>query len=480
MKELPDDELDKLFRKSSEEFDPYYEPDDWNALSKRLDREEGKDPLGWLRKWWPLGVLALLVPVGLGYYWFKSFESGAIFGDKKPKIAIVNKPKVESITGTGQAVSKPEKRNGIIQLEGEQKLEGEQTHEIADPLERGVLTSGQHNGGKDRSGINSFRKLGGRFKAEAVAPESETLHEIVSTTLPGEKPRIEVQSNRLILKTDSDVGQGKAVSVSGMDDPSLNTFTTEKTAEYTLALVEPDEKTGFSVSSMNPRPFRQNEGLALPDIELQESVLPTEAESQRDISPKLAIRFGYSPDLTTVGLKNFSKPGSAVSLMVEYALLRRLYVQVGVVRSVKDYKANAGAYELKKYVTDINTPYGVDGVCTMIEVPVGFRYDLVQNERSRVFAGAGLASYYVQKEKYSYKYSDYVHGQMLSWKGKTGWFWLSHSSVSAGYEYRISNKLSLLAEPYIRIPLKGVGYGKVNLVTTGMWLSMRYTPVFNK
>jgi hypothetical protein len=247
-----------------------------------------------------------------------------------------------------------------------------------------------------------------------------------------------------------------------------------------VAEMQQGRSSADGVDFINPLPFTKNEGLALPDIDSPETVPPLERQKQRDISPKMAIRFGYSPDLTTVGLKNFSKPGSAVSMMIEYALLRKLYLQAGVVRSVKDYSAGAGEYKLNKYVTNINTPYGVDGTCTMIEIPMGFRYDLVQNERSRIFGGAGFASYYVQKEKYEYKYSDYVYGQVPGWKGKTGWFWLSHSTLSAGYEHRISNKLSLLAEPYIRIPLKGVGYGKVKLVTTGMWLSLRYTPVFNK
>jgi hypothetical protein len=45
MIELPDDELDKLFRKSSEEFDPHFDPEDWNSLKKRLD-ETGRENSG--------------------------------------------------------------------------------------------------------------------------------------------------------------------------------------------------------------------------------------------------------------------------------------------------------------------------------------------------------------------------------------------------------------------------------------------------
>ena len=69
MTELPDDELDKLFRKSSEEFDPTYEPEDWDALSKRLDQADGKKPAGWWWKWVPLGLLVFFIPAGLMMYY---------------------------------------------------------------------------------------------------------------------------------------------------------------------------------------------------------------------------------------------------------------------------------------------------------------------------------------------------------------------------------------------------------------------------
>ena len=122
----------------------------------------------------------------------------------------------------------------------------------------------------------------------------------------------------------------------------------------------------------------------------------------------------------------------------------------------------------------------VDGICKVLEVPLNIRYDIALGERSRWFASGGFSSYHMNSEKYNYHFEDENDPSIWyrSWKGKTGWYWLSHANVSAGYEYRISRKLSLLAEPSIRMPLKRVGYGKVNLITTGLWLSVRYTPVF--
>ena len=492
MTELPDDELDKLFRKSSEEFDPTYEPADWDALSKRLDQEDGKSPLGWLKKWWPLGMLALLLPMGLGYYWLNNSGSETKDFKQKEKAAEVGK------LVSGNSDKMPANPQPFVKAGDTVKaLQSNRISQNLPPVSKGVEETSKW---KDLTNVDSIvytnryrlsdkntveSRLSSSGKKSQISSDIKKIHAKLENQIAGEdeekstsaqRPERRLGPNSVLSELEG--FKQKSAGVSDINKRVLNTGVDKKASENTSE--EQLSKPAISVSLISPQPFKQNEGLALPDIGLQERTIPSKQDKQRDISPKMAIRFGYSPDLTTVGLKNFSKPGAAVSLMVEYSILRRLYFQIGVVRSVKDYTADAGEYKLSKYVTDINTPYGVDGTCTMIEIPVGFRYDLVQNERSRIFAGAGFASYYVQKEKYDYKYADYVHGQAPGWKGKTGWFWLSHSTVSAGYEHRISNKLSLLAEPYIRIPLKGVGYGKVNLVTTGMWLSLRYTPVFNK
>jgi len=224
-------------------------------------------------------------------------------------------------------------------------------------------------------------------------------------------------------------------------------------------------------------------GISEPVYELPEPPAPPKRSSlSAEGQPLWAVRFGYSPDLSTVGLKDFSKPGTSVSLLVEYSVLPRLYLQSGVVWSRKDYSASAEAYQLpRKYPYPPLALSGINGVCKVLEIPLNVRYDIGLGERSRWFATGGFSSYHMNSEKYKYYYidpNDPNATKWPGWNGKTGWYLLSHANVSAGYEYRISRKLSLLAEPSIRMPLKRVGYGKVNLITTGLWLSVRYTPVF--
>ncbi|MCF2489819.1 porin family protein [Dyadobacter sp. CY347] len=431
MTELPDDELDKLFRKSSEELDPQFDPEDWNSLSKRLDANDGKVAGGWLKKWWPLALMALLIPIALTiHYTSKSPEPEAL------------------------------------------------------PIKREVAGRDLRTGRDVRSGME--KKSNAKEEDKSNVVENNVKDIITDNRVRKTLPRSQSKAGGVYLEPNRSKGEG------GDGAFSINNIAKSKSAKSVMAnnavnedsaeqeISEDQARLLISATALASRTLNWENQPEIPMVTFTPpavSEAPKPEKAEVDYA-KWAVRLGYSPDLSTVGFKNYTKPGTAFSLLVEYGLSSRLYLQAGVVRSVKDYTANAGEYKLPKYVTDINTPYDVDGSCTMFEIPVGLRYNVVRNEQSKWFVGTGVSSYYAQKERYDYNYKDYIHGQKPYWQGKTGWFLLSHINASVGYERTITKKLSLVAEPYIRIPVKGVGYGKVNLTTVGMWISLRYTPAF--
>ena len=474
MIELPDDELDKLFRKSSEEFDPTYEPEDWDALSKRLDQADGKKPAGWWWKWVPLGLLVFFIPAALMMY----YGADKSVSDKNKKVISVSKIKTDKEKQKVEVkelnISNAENQSVINKNTSFPKIKAqhnkEQTARKFEYPETQLFEKEQ---------INKIAKTLPRSRSKAGGVYLEPNR----SKRGGGYGAISLYENEVKQRPFNNISKNQVVEKQSGEKPEATDFSKagQNVSGNEINNVAAQEKgrLSFSVIPLDHLPFTAKSEIQLPEIEQQEQKAAAQENRQRDLSPKMAVRFGYSPDLSTVGFKNYSKPGKAVSLLVEYAVLRKLYIQTGVIGSIKEYRANAGEYELKKYVTDIATPSTIDGICNMIEIPLGVRYDFTQTDRSRWFAGTGFSSYYLKKEKYTYNYVKHVPGSKYNWQGEnTGLALFSHLNLSAGYEYRISNKLSLLAEPYLKVPLKGIGYGKVNLMTTGMWLSVRYTPVF--
>ncbi|MDR6803067.1 hypothetical protein J2Y45_000337 [Dyadobacter sp. BE34] len=532
MIELPDDELDKLFRKSSEELDPTYEPDDWNDLRKRLDKQDGKTPAGWWRKWWPLGVLVLLIPVGIALYSLEGENGGKEEGGRSVALEGENGGKEEG--GRGVALrgenggseegAKDRERtedggsergvveeggvseSGVVEESGRSsEVVGKSAEETT--KKQAIVDNGNPSVDNERklaAGVNEVARNGkADIKNELKTSENEAgkssskseLNAAVGNNGRNPLPRSQSKAGGVFLEPNRSKVEGGDGALSFKNNAKAAGGETSlpqaagrpvATDESVTKADEP-ARTLISASALNSEGLKWNAlqlpGITEPVYELPEPPAPPKRSSMSAEDQSLvAVRFGYSPDLSTVGLKDFSKPGTSVSLLVEYLVLPRLYLQSGAVWSRKDYYAPAEAYQLPK-TAHVYLPKmtGIDGVCKILEVPVNLRYDIALKQRSRWFAGAGFSSYHMNSEKYKYYYvnpNDPNAVKYPGWNGKTGWYWLSHANVSAGYEYRISRKLSLLAEPSIRMPLKRVGYGKVNLITTGLWLSVRYTPVF--
>ena len=118
----------------------------------------------------------------------------------------------------------------------------------------------------------------------------------------------------------------------------------------------------------------------------------------------------------------------------------------------------------------------VDGVCNMVELPINIRYNLNAGAGKKIswFATAGLSTYLMSKEWYSYEYT-YSSGPVMNnaFVYKTPYRnWFSIVNLSLGYEQKLGNIGSLRVEPYLRVPLSGIGTGSLPIMSAGLNLGI--------
>ena len=192
-----------------------------------------------------------------------------------------------------------------------------------------------------------------------------------------------------------------------------------------------------------------------------------------------------SPDLSSVGLKNFARPGTNVGILLEYRLASHWSVQAGVIQSTKVYKARMTDYaEPTDWWKWTVKPESVDGRCNMLDIPINVRYDVFLHPPlngqtpSRWFISGGITTYILRQEDYTYIYADptnpHIYPSNWTKEASTGTFGFSQLNLSGGYERAISRRLSWQVEPFLKAPLRGVGYFKINLLSTGAFFSIRY------
>lgn len=469
MIELPDDELDKLFRKSAEEFDPIFDPQDWNKLRKRLDEEDGHKPgYLWLKRWWPLVLAGLMFLGGTGLY-LGLKKSGEVAGNHN------------SVQGAGSAADK-----AVSALESKKaKPDVAPKSAIA---ETQLLQSA--NTESDIKAIKikprSESKASGVFLESDYSKNKSGAGAILSKSSSGvagkgQKNSVVKGGNKALLNENAPANQ-QALSGDrenrGENPAGISLNQSNKSLNTNAS--QPQVPSIVKITLLDPRPYISDNRLSIggPSIpKVAQSATAPEKEIQaKPVSPKFAIRFGVSPDFSSVKFMKNVGVGGAVSLLGEYAIIPRLYLQAGAVRSLKKYAAGQGDYNWPGNWSQ-PMPESVDAVCKILELPLNLRFDIHSTERNRWFATAGTSSYKMRDEKYDYNYKKHLPGiKYYGWQGETGWYWFSHLNASVGYEYRLKSNLSLMAEPYITVPIKKVGYGEVNLFTTGVWISIRYSP----
>lgn len=123
----------------------------------------------------------------------------------------------------------------------------------------------------------------------------------------------------------------------------------------------------------------------------------------------------------------------------------------------------------------------IDADCKVYEIPLSITYQFNRSEKQGFFGGAAISSLIMKNEDYDYVYNypgqpTYTYRHSVNNENR---HLFSMLTLSGGYQRKLSNTFSIAAEPYIKIPLSGVGLGNVKLSGAGVLFSMQLRP-FNK
>lgn len=179
------------------------------------------------------------------------------------------------------------------------------------------------------------------------------------------------------------------------------------------------------------------------------------------------------PDMATVKFRQWTTPGVNAGLMLGYQITKRLSVESGVLYSSKIYTARPQDYHPKQPIPNYYYLKEVDANCSVIDVPVNLRYDLYRKKQRRIFVSTGLSSFWMKEENYTYKFNWSQPGSNTEVYNQNRHLF-SIWNVSAGYEMPLNNHFSLQAAPFVKLPLSGIGYGRVKLTSTGVLFSLKY------
>lgn len=197
------------------------------------------------------------------------------------------------------------------------------------------------------------------------------------------------------------------------------------------------------------------------------------AKVKRKIPIRLAISAG--PDLNSTTALVGGKTSVAVGIGIEVGLSNKLSVQTGLNYGSKNYDASGYDYTFSNPNVQANIT-NIQALCKVLEIPLKASYNVSDNQSRSIDVNAGLSSYLMLKENYVFQYQPSLNRKdRVSEVNNANQHFFSVLELSATYHIKLkSKKLALGFEPYVKIPLGGIGEGNVRLKSSGVSLKLRY------
>ncbi len=203
------------------------------------------------------------------------------------------------------------------------------------------------------------------------------------------------------------------------------------------------------------------------DSILQKEIPKSETTSEK-LSQGLFGRVLISPDFSSIDFGQSTSPGSNVALLLEYQFLQRWSISSG------------GIWALKKYTSQEATYAGypaneLQGTCQILDVPINLSYYFKSRGKTTAFTSVGVSSYFMLSEEYTYEiqsgYNSNIYSTRIENENNE---WFKILNLSVGIQHQVKHRLYLQIEPFIKVPLDGVGEGNVELSSWGLFFGAKY------
>lgn len=223
-------------------------------------------------------------------------------------------------------------------------------------------------------------------------------------------------------------------------------------------------------------PLKEPEGhgnLVLFEPAAEDSVTKAELKQY-----KFSIGLSYAPDLTSAGFFNRQQLAQSVGIQFYYQLTQKWILQTGINYVKKKYEAEPDNYQPYEDYWQQKTygkvPDDIYGNCSVIDVPVNITYKWSDSGRLSFLTTAGVSNYFLLDQEYFYEFNNYS-------KYSYGWSTTENSkfiggiiNASFGLSIKVNERTNIQVEPYLKIPLKDIGYGNLKLFSTGSFFTVKY------
>jgi hypothetical protein len=446
---MQDEEIDKIIVDAANQHHPPYDDTSWKnmeqLLDKHLPQKEGKK-----RAFLLLLLFLLLGGILLGI--FQPWNNGS------SQATAINQPKTSgSANQQINTSTKNDHKPTVIQntaatTEGKNAVPA--INEV-DPTQESPATN-----------INIVTK-----ENLTTANKINIINKRASTRIKIKKPGVAsltIDNSSVPDKTD------ESATVVTSNEPNTKDIETTN-VEAGKSIVKAEETTDTKTDSISSK---ENTTKELPVVNNPVPSSPKESKNpSKGFAGNFAITLAGGADLSYITIKHAGKIKPILGVGINYTLGRHISLGAGLNVSKKIYYAAPDQYKFPGGVSYPNLT-GINATCKIYEIPLTAYYNFKTIKQHNWFAGLGISSYLMKKESYDYLYvpptgQPYSYLKTINNKNK---HYFSVVTLSGGYRYKLNKHISLNVEPYIKLPVAGVGAGKIKLNSSGILFTAAVQP----
>lgn len=453
---LSDKEFDDLFRQSAEQINPNVWPDAWSKMEEKLDAKDKKRRIFIFWRW----AAAVLIISGVATF--------STFIVKKESNLASEKRKLNDDSSIKKTKNSQNKENSALEIsKSKEKFNSKEIDQIgSEKFAKNEQDNLITNKKKENKKISTLEKS---TKNELLSKQKVVNYQ--------EKEKINNPNIEKIIEENS----GKVAIINSKSElpvkkKELNKDKIESIeSEITTKTNNPDKASNASeidtviVAKSDSKVIATDQNSAL----IQN--LPASIKKNKSLIRNLSFNIGLSPDYSMVTNSDLGGMGNNFQFLLAYNFTEKLQVKAGIMRSMKYYDAKPEDYEWPiKWGVPSSPLTGISAACRMIDIPIILSYQLFSKNRNSVYSSLGVTSYKMLNERYDYHYENDADPKIKwrKWEGNTGMYGWGVVNFAFGYQRRIYKKLNIQFEPFVKMPIKNVGFGKVKLLSTGMFVNL--------
>ncbi len=465
------DKLDTKISEAAEHHHPSYDEKAWQNMEKLLDKHLPQDKKKKRRIFFILFFFLLLGTAVLGYYLIveknnnketsnpvtansngnnttenvgiKKIESNLKKGLEEESVSQNNKIKTSS---SDDKKFNKENQKSDVSIITAKKSKSEYT----------VLTAGNKNDLKEAQSDRQEYYVNEKLKSSNTAKNISETNEMNTTEGVDLKVISEREGVDIISQEKSQLNKKVELQIGKNENQEIGNNKTDQ---------ELISKKEMKTTGQNPD-----------EISIQENKEKPKAKT----SSSFFLSVSAGPDLSFVASNKMGSTKLLGGLGIGYIMNNGFTFRSGFYSGRKVYSASPDAYNppagFAQYYPILEN---VDADCKIYEIPISVSYNFGKPDKKNWFVSAGISSLIMKEEKYNYTYKYVASGPSYKkdWTINNEYKHLfSVLALSGGYQRKLSKNVSLMMEPYFKIPLQGVGYGKVKLNNAGVLFTLTVSP----